>query len=280
MAWSAPRTWVDGEVVTHTLMNLHLKDNPDILKITRDDLGRIRGLTSAYVDNLSGTSLTGLSHTGASNTFTAGRHRFMTDALLRVPVGADKYATDGGLKTPGSVWVEGDYLHHVDASRQEWRYLGTVIDAGAGADPGFLWVASLRLRYTDASGVVRECPSSSAQHSDAVALGGSLWVQTNYLWWVRETGAQVYQGHQDINHSDHVDHVDHSDHVDAGSPHTDTGHGDVTPHIDHVDGIHVDHSDHVDVSHVDHTDHTDHTDHSDVTPHGDVAEDYRPETVA
>lgn len=32
MAWTAPRTWVAGELVTATLLNVHLRDNLDALK--------------------------------------------------------------------------------------------------------------------------------------------------------------------------------------------------------------------------------------------------------
>lgn len=282
MTWTSPRTWVDGETPTGALFNAHLSDNMAVLKVSRDDLGRVRGLTSSYVADLDGTSLTGLAKTGASNAFTAARHRF-NSGLLRVPVGADKYATDGGLPTPGSLWVEGNYLHHIDASRIEWRYLGTVISS-PGALSGFVMIASAGLRYTDASGVIRECVSSSAQHTDAAALGGSLWVQSSYVNWVAEAGSVSYQGHQDVSHADHSDHADHTDHTDTGSSHQDTAHDDSSFHVDHQDGPipfgHADHTDHTDSApHADHTDHTDVTTHSDATPHSDVAEDMRPVLV-
>lgn len=31
MAWTSPRTWVNGETVTHTLLNTHIRDNLDFL---------------------------------------------------------------------------------------------------------------------------------------------------------------------------------------------------------------------------------------------------------
>lgn len=291
MAWTTPRTWVDGETPTATIFNAHLTDNISVLKTPIDDLGRIRGLTSSYVADLTGTNLTGLAKLAASNTFTAGRHYFAIAGGLKVPVGTDKWADDGGLKKPGSVWVEGDYLHHVDATRQEWRYLGTVIDGAAGAQPGFLFVVGNGLRYTDSSGKIRECVSSVAHHTDTPALGGSLWVDT-YTYWARESGGQTYQGHSDVAHSDHSDHSDHTDHSDH-SDHGDVTHVDGPTHSDHSD--HVDHGDgpghadnlsHGDIAHGDtaHTDTDSHNDssppHGDGTEHGDVTADSRPVTVA
>jgi hypothetical protein len=37
MAWTTPRTWVDGEVVTATIMNTHVKDEFDYLKANGAD---------------------------------------------------------------------------------------------------------------------------------------------------------------------------------------------------------------------------------------------------
>jgi hypothetical protein len=282
MAWNPPRTWIDGETPTAAMFNAHVRDNYTILKVSRNDLGRVNALTSDYVDDLDGTAIEGLVLPNADTLHAAGRHRFIANAKLRVPVGADKYETDITGKVPGSLWVEGLYLHHVDPFRQEWRYLGNLISA-AGAAAGYVMVASNGLRYTDESGNIRECvASASAYHSDAAAIGGSLWVDAHYTGWIRETGTQAYVGHSDVTHADHSDHFDHSDHADAGSPHGDSSHSDVGGfHIDHSDGpTHVDHTDHTDVPHSDHTDHSDITTHQDGTPHGDVDADSRPVTVA
>jgi hypothetical protein len=282
MAWTSPRTWSDGEIPTGALFNAHLSANMDVLKVSRTNLGRLRGLTSDYLADLDGTDLENVAKPATSNTFSAGRTRFIGTSLLRVPVGADMYASDGGGKVPGSFWVEGNYLHHVDASRLEWRYLGTVISV-AGAQTGFVYGVANALRYTDASGTIRECVSSAAHHTDAVAVGGSAWVEGSYVHWVRESGGQSYQGHQDISHSDHTDHTDHADHSDVTVPHVDTpySHTDATTHVDHAVNGHVDHTDHSDttVPHADHVDHTDHTDNVSSTAHGDVPEDFRPVLV-
>lgn len=37
MAWTTPRTWVDGEVVTATMLNANVKDNMDYLKANGTD---------------------------------------------------------------------------------------------------------------------------------------------------------------------------------------------------------------------------------------------------
>jgi hypothetical protein len=43
MAWTTPRTWYAGEIVTAALMNTHLRDNLNILKTNIDDDGNITG---------------------------------------------------------------------------------------------------------------------------------------------------------------------------------------------------------------------------------------------
>ncbi len=38
MAWTTPRTWVAGEVLTAALMNTHVRDNENVVKVSiRDD---------------------------------------------------------------------------------------------------------------------------------------------------------------------------------------------------------------------------------------------------
>jgi hypothetical protein len=303
MAWTAPKTWTDGVIVTAAEFNEQIRDNQLILKTSIDDVGKFLGLSTATLADLSSTNVTGLARPTTANTFTAGRTRFVAGSAARlvVPVGADKYDGTSGNKTPGSLWIEGDYIHHVDDAKDEWRNLGTFVSTpGGGADLGSVWIEGDSVHYIDADGDEREAVSSSPQHVDVAALGGSAWVET-YMHWVRESGSQEYRGHLDthtdatthgdVNHTDsgsahqdaahfdssephddvaHTDggHADHSDHAD----HADGGHVDSTPHADspHGDVAHSDHTDHADTAHVDHTDHSDvgHNDHSD---HSDVA---------
>ncbi len=289
MAWVAPRTWTDGEVVTAAIFNQDLRDNQSILKVPITDIGRVIAFDSAYFADLDGTSITGLVDPSIGNLFTAGTHDFSA-VLLKVPVGTDKYGGTSGDKDTGSIWVEGDYLHHVDDSQDEWRYLGNLISA-AGAQPGFVFIAGNGLRYTDADGDIRECVSSLSIHNDSAATP-SLWSET-YLHWIREAEDLEYQGHSDIIHTDASPHTDQTDHNDSGPPHSDhddhddttNPHGDFNDYVDHTDGAHVDfpfHSDFTDhTDHQDHDDvsHSDHNDHNDFSDHSDVPADQRPEFI-
>ena len=273
--WTAPRTWINGEVVTATMMNAHLRDNFGVIKVTRDAFGRLSALSAATVANRSSANLTGLARAG-SNTFTAGRTRLSAGASVRliVPVGTDKWAGTKGVDAGGSVWVEGDYLHHVASNHStEYRWLGSSLGApGGGAREGSVWMEGAYLHYIDASLVERYVYAyGTSGHSDASALAGSLWVET-FMHGIAEGGTTEYPFHADVAHGDANPHSDSSSHNDTG-PHSDsTSHSDSgSAHQDHSDG-HTDHNDnvHVDVTpHGDHSDHVDHSDHSDTGAHGD-----------
>lgn len=296
MAWTSPKTWADDDVPTATEFNQQLRDNFTLLKTVRDSAGRLSGLNSSTLADLSAANVTGLVAVGAANAFSAGRTRFLGTARVVVPVGADKWAGTKGVDAGGSVWVEGDYLHHIASNHTtEYRYLGTLVGACVGT-PGSLWVEGNDLHYVDEDGDERYCifSGTTAVHTDAAALGGSPWVET-YIHWIRETGSVEKPGHADVTHSDHSDYNDHTDHSDSG-PHTDhSDHldGDYTPHEDN-EPPHEDHQDYVyvDIEYGDHTDHGDYTDHGDTgthddysdhgdsTPHGDVSADSRPVVVS
>lgn len=95
MAWTSPRTWVAGELVTEGNLNEQIRDNHNILKTSIDANGKIVALSSAYLADLSGTNLTGLAKLASANDFTSGKHNFNAGATTRVvlPVGSDKWAT-------------------------------------------------------------------------------------------------------------------------------------------------------------------------------------------
>jgi len=286
MAWVAPRTWTEPEVVTAAMMNQDIRDNQLILKVPIDDDGLIRAFNSSYFASLAGANLTAVAFPGAGNVFTAGKNAFEGTSLLKLPVGADKYDGSSGDKTPGSVWVEGDYLHHVDDNQDEWRYLGTLF-ATPGAQPGFLMLSSNRVYYIDADGDQRRIDSTVTPHNDAAALN-SVWIET-YLHWIQQSGSAEIQGHSDISHTDNSSHNDHNDHDDSGPPHSDhSDHGDNTnphqdTHTDHFDSFfvdeHTDHTDHTDTTTHGDVAHTDFDDHNDHTDHNDVAADSRPEFI-
>jgi hypothetical protein len=309
MAWTAPRTWVDGETPTAAMLNAHLRDNLEVLKVTRDSVGRVSGLNSGTLADLSAANVTGLARPGAANSFTAGRTRF-TGAVARcvIPVGANKYE-DLGAGLRRGVWVEGDYLHHIASDQTtEWRYLGSYVSTPAGAVEGSVWIEGEYLHYIDADGDERRCLSVGMPgHADAAAVAGSWWVEV-YQHWIHGAGTNEVPGHADVSHSDvatvhtdtHSDVAHQDSHGDVGfsdshgDSHNDVAHQDFAhdDHFDlaeipkHVDIAHGDlahndtHSDsHSDVAHDDdHSDsHTDtHTDHGD---HGDVSHSDQPTVV-
>ena len=274
MAWTAPRTWVDTETPTASIFNTHIRDNTSFLKTSLNADGKLIALSSDYVADLDATNITSLARTAQANDFTAGRTSFNGGTTVRfiVPVGTDKYDGTAGNKTAGSIWIEGNYIHHVDSIQREWRFLGAVVSSPASADPGSVWVDSTNtINYIDASGVERRVDSTVSPHTDTAAVAGSPWIET-YLHWTISGGVE-YQGHVDVAHGDYTDHTDSNPHSDSGpysdyTDHVDAGYG----HSDHQDGHgdHNDHTAHADVwPYTDYTDHSDHDDHTDSGPHSD-----------
>lgn len=308
MVWISPRTWTDGEVVTAALFNSYLRDNQLVLKTTRNAAGRLSGLSSATLADLSSANVTGVAKPGGANSFTAGTTQMTGTARVVLPVGADKYEDLGGGLRRG-FWVEGNYLHHIGSNQTtEWRYLGAVVSTPSGAISGSAWIEGDYLHYIDASGVERRCSSTTGGHTDAAAIAGSCWVET-YVHWIREAGGYEVPGHADIAHADGTEHSDGHTDVAHSDNHSDTGHADSHAdeahtdshsdthndnYQDHSDDFHQDkHTDnhgdtHVDTSHTDtHTDtahgdgHSDtHTDtHDDHNDHGDVQAQNQPTVV-
>lgn len=95
MAWVTPRTWTIGQLVAADALNQDLRDNLVFLKLLVGNDGKIPVLSSTYVADLSGASLTGVAHLATDNDFAAGAHDFGGGASARlvVPVGADMWAT-------------------------------------------------------------------------------------------------------------------------------------------------------------------------------------------
>ncbi len=294
MTWTAPRTWVDTEIPTSAMFNAHIRDNLNVIKTTRNDAGRILGLSSATLADLDGANVTGLARVASGNAFTAARSRFQGTATFVLPVGADKYEDLGGGLRRGN-WVEGDYLHHISADQTtERQFLGEFVSTPAGAVHGSLWVEGDYLHYIDADGDERRCwtQNAGAVHSDTGAIPGSAWVET-YVHWIREGGTTEIPGHADVAHSDGIIHVDvHDDVAHVDHPHNDAahldGHGDWHDdvaggwaHSDAHGDVPDTHSDlHLDIGegegHFDaHNDSGDpHTDtHSDLPIHQDVHDD-------
>lgn len=246
MAWTSPRTWVHAEVPTASIFNTHLRDNLTFLKTYVNDAGKIPALSSTYIANLSGANLTGLVISTGANTYTVGKQNFGADSTSRflVPVGTDKFDGSAGNKTAGSIWVEGNYLHHVSSTQVEWRFLGDVVGTpGGGALAGSVWFEANELHYLDSTAVERKVlGTTSGMHSDAFAVTGSIWVES-YLHFV-PTNSQETQGHEDVTHQDAGTHTDsHTDVTHQDNAHQDT-HGDSHSDVAYVDAPHSDtHSD-------------------------------------
>lgn len=95
MAWTTPKTWSVGSLVSAAELNEQIRDNEAHLKLLVNDDGKIPILSSTYVADVSGANLTGVAKTALANTFTAGVHNFNGGAGTRMvfPVGSDRWAT-------------------------------------------------------------------------------------------------------------------------------------------------------------------------------------------
>lgn len=95
MAWTTPKTWSVGSLVSASELNEQIRDNEIHLKLLVNDDGKIPILSSTYVADLSGANLTGVAKLASANSFTAGVHNFSggAGARLVLPVGSDRWAT-------------------------------------------------------------------------------------------------------------------------------------------------------------------------------------------
>lgn len=94
MAWTTPKTWLAGELVTETSLNTYIRDNQNILKTPIDNTGKIVAINSSYFASLDGSNLTGIPTLAGDNNWT-GENDFDTGGTGRVvlPVGTDQWAT-------------------------------------------------------------------------------------------------------------------------------------------------------------------------------------------
>jgi microcystin-dependent protein len=89
MAWTTPRTWVAGELVTASLMNTHVRDN---LSVLRDSMWPIGSVYTSVTNTNPATTL----GVGTWSAFGAGR------TLVGVDTGQTEFDTveeTGGAKT-------------------------------------------------------------------------------------------------------------------------------------------------------------------------------------
>jgi len=93
MAWTTPKTWLAGELVTETSLNTYIRDNQDILKTPIDNTGKIIALSSSYVADLDGSALTGIPTLSGDNAWTGENDFDQTGGRVVLPVGTDQWAT-------------------------------------------------------------------------------------------------------------------------------------------------------------------------------------------
>jgi len=94
MAWTPPRTWAIGALVSAAELNEQLRDNQVHLKLLVNDAGKIPILNSTYLSDTSGANLTGVARLALANSFTAGVHNFNggSGTRLVLPTGSDRWA--------------------------------------------------------------------------------------------------------------------------------------------------------------------------------------------
>ena len=205
------------------------------------------------------------------------------------------------MAIPGSIWIDGEYLHFLDASNNDYQYLGNYYTSAPAAIAGSIWIdVNGYLNYLSVTHVWRQLPFSV----DASGVGnansvGSIWIESSRIKGITASNVKAnyiltsaHSDHTDnISHSDHSDYSDsphddeaHTDHTDSGvNHHTDSAYSDGSWHADIPAGggfPHTDHNDHADAQHADYTDHYndvayvdyphyDYPRHNDIAAHSD-----------
>jgi hypothetical protein len=172
MAWTAPRTWVSGELVTAALFNTHIKDNQTFLKDNQDNL--IDGTAVIPMTTLDGTataSAPAVAPAGDSRTYfdsdldtflvsrDGGAYRRFIPCLLNSRSGTP-FAGTGANTTKTKIWsaIVPAGIMQTDGDVLEFS-MGGITDGSA--EPHQLFVAwSGSDRFTTAD----------------VNLGGASWV--------------------------------------------------------------------------------------------------------
>lgn len=125
----------------------------------------------------------------------------------------------------GSMWVSGTYLHWMNASNTQFRFLGSAGSSPAGALPGSIWITGNTIHYIDSTGVDRTVSGPFVANRTGVgAKAGSLWVENNYA--PSSTKGQLHYigAAQDENWA-HLDTAFSNSHTDSpfSSAHTNVG---------------------------------------------------------
>jgi hypothetical protein len=121
---------------------------------------------------------------------------------------------------PGSLWVDGAYLYHIDANGYKWRTTGKSVGLKSTAKPGSIWVEGDSLCYIDANKYKRKCPRTLIGAKTGIA--GSAWVEGSYVHFLDSTKrkTRVWKNWSDW------------DDWDDSTPHTDI------PHYDYEADVH------------------------------------------
>ena len=167
MAWTTPRTWVTGELVTAALLNTHIKDNLAYLKNSPDFDGSITVAGSAKVGGTgagspatndiraSGSSILSVYSTDAYNTPPKAQLLFGT-----------KY-TSGGTLTNGP-YIEGGKENATDSNYSYYLALGTRLSGSAAAE-------AMRITSAKHVGIGTTAPQGRLHAYDTI--GGCLfWI--------------------------------------------------------------------------------------------------------
>ncbi len=79
---------------------------------------------------------------------------------------APQLVLNTGAIAESYIWVEGTYLHYIDANKAERRQQG-ILSGATGIEPGYFWLEGTNLHYIDAAGSERFIPIS-----DLMGFGG------------------------------------------------------------------------------------------------------------
>ena len=174
MAWTAPKTWATGDLVTAALLNTHIRDNQLVVSththsgVAGDGNDELTGVDSIVYDSISTPSAP-----ASSNQIT-----------LYNKTGRPYYRPNGGAETillnshGDAIDTGGTRGDIAFRGATTWERLGAGTDGaylqtkGTGADPNWVAVSSSMVRKTSAESVTS---STTLQNDDALvfAIGAS-----------------------------------------------------------------------------------------------------------
>jgi hypothetical protein len=193
MAWTAPKTWATGDLVTAALLNTHIRDNQLVVSThthsgaAGDGNDELTGIDSVVMDSISAPSAPSSSN----------------QIILYDRLGRPYYRPNGGSETillnshgdnADTVGTRGDFVFR---GASTWGRLGAGTSGaylqtkGTGADPVWVAVSGSVVRKTADEAVT----SSTTLQDDAhlkVALGASeVWAIHFHLFYTTANGLGV-----------------------------------------------------------------------------------------